>query len=192
MKTSATLPPGREFERELFGIGWMHSNFSLPDYLGFSPGMREVMEIPLLRFVDDKVEEYCPERPNWGRSGEIWLAVKKYLPRRVRGKFSGPLGLFVSVNGTSLDVQHGVDAFFFWQGVHVTLDASLIPKDKEGEVKRLKADFVITPGDMTNDKLDSLGKKVAQLLRKRVFWAKQSKLRKKRRREFHPEDFEEM
>ena len=179
----ASLPHGREFERELFGV--TGSQDEVPTYLDFDSAMREVMTTPLVRSDGEagEVEKYEPQRPNWGKSHQLWSEVRGRLPRRCEGKRSEPPSLYISI-GTSLDFHHGVDAFFFWKGVYLSLDASLIPKERvESGKGRLKADILVTPDDLTPTGLARLGENVAHQLKRRRYITRQMSQKKRLLRE---------
>lgn len=172
-----SLPPGREFEQKLFGVAGKLD--AIPPYLDFESAMRAVIEMPMAKFGPDGnlEDEYDPTKPNWGKLHELWSEVHKHLPRRSGGVRSGPMALYVSI-GTPLDFYHGVDCFFRWMGVYITVDASLIFKSKVGTGKhRLKADILVRPHNLTKPGLEHLGKHIAEQLKERrriARWAKRN------------------
>jgi hypothetical protein len=166
MEEETTLPYGREFELELLGITGEWSLNEKPDYLNFDSAMQKVAGTPLKK-PNHNGGWYTPTEPNWGKLYPLWLEVHRHLPRRCEGARSGPLSLYISV-GTSLDYHHGVDSFFWWMGVYVSIDASLVPKEKRGRGKEhLKADVLLTPDSLTPEGLVFLGEQVANLLKKK-------------------------
>ena len=175
----ASLPYGREFELELFGV--TGNPDEIPTYQDFDSAMREVMTTPLMRpdRESGEVERYEPTKPNWGKLYQLWLEVHRRLPRRCEGKMSGPLSIYISI-GTSLDFHHGVDAFFFWKEVYLSLDASLIPKERgESGKGHLKADVLITPDDLTPMGLAYLAEDIAHQLRRRRYITRQMSQKKR-------------
>jgi len=167
MKDRTFLPSGRKFERELFGgAGDMED---IPPYLDFTSAMNKVRESFLWRPNRESgtYETYDPFNPKWGHLHELWTEVYKRLPKRSSGVRSGPLSLHVAIN-TPLDYWHGVDAFFWWMGVYLTIDASQVSKGKEKKGKRhLKADLLVTPADLNPTRLASLGEYIANFLKEK-------------------------
>lgn len=178
------LPPGRAFEKEVFGV----TDESLPDAIfhppskrGFKRSLQDVIQENWAAFSEavelGETEYHNPSNPELGKTGDIWRAVKRHLPRRTRGSSSMPLQLFVAIGKKAFDWRHGVDAVFLWYGVIVTIDASLRSKDKDG---KLKADFVLNPRDLAPEALDVFGKRVADLLKQRRRFSRTERVRKKR------------
>jgi hypothetical protein len=168
---------GRGWEFEVFGVCSNEDPVCFPEYRGIKESIQEVMWMPLERTNGDgTVEQYDPMNPSWAMSGQLWSAVMKHLPRKVAGGWhSGPLSLHIACRDCtpSLDFYHGIDAFFFWEGVYVALDVSLLPKYE------VKADFLITPVEMTGEKLGSLGKEIAALLKRRRRAERHKNMKKK-------------
>ncbi len=168
MKTN-TLPLGRAFEKEVFGITEEDQEpfFRRPGRRGLNSSIQSVIQNNWASFAEalERGLDYChnPTDPRMGKTHILWSAVKRYLPRRVSGHRSLHLNLYVAVGRNALDWQHGVDAFFWWENVYVTIDVSLIPK--EGE--ELKADFVVNPEDLDGQRLSSLGREIGKLLKER-------------------------
>jgi len=167
MENEILLPPssrGSWWENQVFGVSSNKESPELPSYLNFYESMQEVMWTPLERTgPDGRLERYDPTDPNWGKSGQLWFEVKRNLPLRVGGVPRGPLFLHIACRAprTSLDFYHGIDAFFFWEGVYATIDVSLLEKEE------LKADILITPREMEPERLGSLGHEITQLLKGR-------------------------
>jgi hypothetical protein len=171
MDRKSFLPKGRQFERDLFGGAGEF--LEIPLYLPFTEAMADVRESFLHRFNKDfgLHETYDPYNPTWGKLKGLWLEVNNRLPKRSSGARSGPLALHVAIN-TPLDFWHGVDAFFWWEGTYLTLDASLVSKTRrvKGEKKKkgdLKADLLIKPEDLTPERLAVLGEQIATFLKER-------------------------
>lgn len=176
-----SMRSGRVFEREVLGI----DGDSYLVSAGIRPRRRSknssIRYIKLLnwKMYDNAVERglpYChnPEDPRMAQTRKIWLSVKKRLPRRVSGCRSGPLLFYISVGFNSLDFHHGVDFFFWWRGVYVSVDLTIDPyKDDD----LIKADVLFRPEDLEPEALDLFGRRVADLLR-----FKSSMFGKKRRR----------
>lgn len=172
MENQKTLPQGREFERYVFGV---------TDEAPFIPGDRRPgkrsFKASFQRIIAENWADYAeaiekglqnpynPSNPKVAMTGVIWSAVKRYLPRRVGGETSGPLNLYIAIGKTSFDWDYGVDAFFWWEGALVTIDASVYVKPDS----KLKADFLLNPWDLDGDKLENFGRKVANLLKERRF-----------------------
>ena len=174
-----SLPHGREFELELYGVTGKPDE--IPAYRDFDSAMREVIATPLVRCDTEsgEAERYEPTKPNWGKLHRLWLEVHERLPRRCEGRRSGPLFHFISI-GTSLDFHHGVDSFFWWNGVYLSLDASLIPKERgESGKGHLKADILITPDDLTPAGLPRLGEDIARQLKGRRYITRKMNQRKR-------------
>ena len=164
MEDEILLPSsgGSWWEDQVFGVSCNGELLELPPHLNFHESMQEVMWTPLERLGQDgQLETYDPMNPNWGKSGQLWFEVRRHLPLRVGGMPSGPLFLHIAcrTKRTSLDFYHGVDAFFFWEGVFVTIDVSLLEKAEP------KADFLVTPREMEPERLGSFGNEIAQLLK---------------------------
>lgn len=167
MSRSKTLPPGRAFEKKIFGVtegfGADLGLFTRPDYFDFKSSLEQVIEANWAMFAEswERGENifHNPTKPGMGRTHSLWEAVKNWLPSRLDGQSNLPLNLYVALGRNSLDHHHGVDAFFWWQGVYATIDASTRRKKE-----LLKADFLFTPKDLQHDRLLAFGKKVAELL----------------------------
>ena len=167
MTEEEVLLKGREFEVKVFGLPkdfWeVFGPFRQPEYLDFESSMQEVIELNNGMYAEAlaKGYPYChnPENPRMGRTHDLWAAVKNWLPRRIGSDVRLPLFLYVAVGRNAFDRYHGVDAFFWWRGVSVTIDVSTSNK------KCPSADFVFTPRDYFDSRLLSrFGKKVADLL----------------------------
>lgn len=97
-----------------------------------------------------------PKKPHTEAARAMHTRVAKNLPRGKR-----ELRLFVSI-GTTLDVYYGVDAFFEYRGVIVTIDVT-ISRYK----KKAKADFVLTASDFqSNDLYKKLDAVAAEIMEK--------------------------
>jgi hypothetical protein len=160
------LPPGREFERKVFGFWGENSNQQLPK-ISYDAAIVDVVYSH--RFIYDEEgngETYDSEKPQGGLNKEIWSAVRRYLPEEVEGLPDGGLCYHIAI-GMPLDRIYGVDAFFIWLGERVTIDASLRPQGQMG--KRLKADFLLGPVDVSSpENIMNFGYRVAMLLIRRV------------------------
>ncbi len=175
MEASRSLSSGREFERFIFG-----EIVENPDYITRGRLIpKEHLKNSSISYIirknwrdlGESLENgdpypHNPLRPDLGKTAQLWSAVRKYLPRRIKGRGGLPLNLYISSGRNSLDWCHGIDAFFYWQGVYVTFDVSLRPKDLQGT---LKADFVFGPNELTPEGLEFFGQKVAGLLRRRNY-----------------------
>ena len=167
MEIPKTLRHGRAFEKELFGVteeeDFIDPNLK-PSSRSYERSLKVIIDQVWAEYAEATckgLDAYDPTNPIVGKTPLIFRAVKKHLPRRVNGRSSFPLNMFIAVGRTSLDWQHGVDAFFVWEGVIVTFDASTRVKDPV----KLKADFLFLPSDLGREKLDKFGKNVADLLR---------------------------
>lgn len=170
-----SLLNGGALEYEIFGVGGAGdlADDEFPPYLSSNESIQKIVGGVLSRFKPNgkgEVEVYNPAYPIWGLTKELWRAVRRFLPRRLQGEVR-PLCLYIAVGWTSLDIYHGIDAFFWWQGAKVTLDVSMIPKIRipileKGE-SELKADILVLPEDMSPERLRLLGKKIATLLKER-------------------------
>jgi hypothetical protein len=171
MGTTNPLPPGRAFEEEVFGVTEENIEFAVryPRRIGIHASLQRVIQDNWTMYAEavEKNSAYChdPINPQMGKTHLLWVAVKDNLPRRINGHSALPLNLYIAVGRNSLDWRHGIDAFFWWQGVYVTIDVSLRPKSEE----ELKADFLVMPEDLEPEQLQNLGKKIAELLKERNF-----------------------
>ncbi len=194
---SKPLLSGQEFEILILGVANEYDPESNPPYLDFDASMQEVIGRPLIRVDDDgkPVEEYDPGNPTWGKTGEIWRAVKKHLPKKTAKGSSGPLFLYIAVGGspmTILDNRHGVDAFFWWEGAYATFDVAIFPKRKNGrKEERLKADCWFGMDTLNPGGLDAFGKQIAEILKGRRRANRQYKRKDKRKSRVSTAELEE-
>jgi len=168
------IQSGFDHEKRLFGHSTEEETGTLFPYkYPFKESVKRVMETPIITETEDgSIEYYNPADPNerWGMAGQVLSAVKKHLPRRVRGKRVGPIFLYPSL-GTGLDTFYGVDAFFYWNNMVVTVDASTRFKSKDPAdialgLRRLKADFLLLPEDIQDKKsIDGFGNRVASMFK---------------------------
>ncbi len=174
-KISRSRINGVSWEEELFGIRLSARQMTgFPEYLDFRASMREIIIKGCYgQSAGIQDYQYDPKKPKPGTSRELWRDVLKHLPCTKGTKYGIPkerLFLYLAIGQTSLDVWHGVDAFFHWQTACVTIDASTVFKKKEvsGDM-HLKADFVLMPQNTdSSDNLICLGAQIAALLMKRV------------------------
>lgn len=182
MTEEQSLPLGAEFEMEMFGVTSYLNNEQIPKYLDFDSSMEDIVRYPPIRDGENgQIEQYDPANPSWGKTAELWEVVRKYLPRYVGKNRETFLYLYVSVGRTSMDYWHGVDAFFWWEGCYVTLDASILQKHKGGRGKYgLKADFVLTPSNThSKESLSNTGRMIAEFLKRKKV-VERTKKKKKR------------
>lgn len=154
------LSNGRVFEEKVLGFHLVEHSDKTPVYLTLNNAIqREILE-NWRRLEENKGSafEYDPSRPRLGETHAIWSAVKNFLPSNRRKFGKTPLQFYVSVGNNALDYYHGVDAFFWWQGVFVTIDLTLRTH------KFRKADFFLQPKDLAHKNLMAFGEKVAGLL----------------------------
>lgn len=170
MITRKSLPLGREHELKLgvTAIGSEESLLKIPK-LDFFESMRQVMKTELV-MVENGAETdiYDPTNPTWDESPILFHAVRRHLPKRPKGS----LRLY-NANKTSLDIYHGVDVFFWWREVYVTIDLSLIEKPY-----RRTVDLVVDLTDMNFEAFDVLGAQIAEILkqkREKLKYQKQAK-----------------
>ncbi len=167
--TEAPLRVGRIFEKEVLGVTdeGKDSFVKFPTRRSFESSIQAIIAENWALYAESLekgLDDYHnPTRPNMGKTGQLWEAVRKYLPKRVDG-VKLPLNLYISVGRNALDWMYGVDAFFWWDGIYVTIDASLAKKEHG---YGLQADFVLNPVDLKADALNSLGRKIADLLKER-------------------------
>jgi hypothetical protein len=170
-----TLRSGRVFELDFWGkTDDSEEPFVLPCKLDLESSIQEVIQENWAKFgqaqeVGEDSYIHNPVNPEMGRTRELWRVVKKYLLRRVDGRRGAPLNLYVAVGRNSLDCHWGVDGLFWWQGVYITVDTSLAPKQKRAENRNLllKADFIISPEWLTQDGLSYVGREMARTLKER-------------------------
>src|SRR5579872_3883383 len=120
----SSLYPGRQFE--INTLGYTPITGYIPPYAEFNDSMWWV--------VSHQPEDYDFRRPTGGLNEELFELVAERLPKKWR-KF---LYLFIAV-GSSFDQYHGIDAFFYLNGVIVSIDVTT-DLSKTG-----KADFIVTP-----------------------------------------------
>jgi hypothetical protein len=143
---------GRQFEQFFFG-------FTIPDSEIFQYRLDEYIPFPeaLQEVKDAQFEGYNPSFPSGGCNKDFFDAVRKHLLVS-----DDSLEYFIAI-GTKLDFWHGVDAFFEWRGVGVTIDATLDPE------KIRKADFLITPELIESGEIYTVvAREIASLLVTRV------------------------
>lgn len=185
MEGNSILPLGRAFEEYVFGVSGHESvrpakkSLKTSMYLVIRDNWRMYSNS-----LDNGPPWHNPSYPTMGKTGQLWKAVKKNLPRRVLGR-KAPLDLHIAVGGTSLDWHYGADAFFWWQGAFVTFDASLISEEYQ---PYFKANFLLGPDDLLPESLDNFGFQVSQLLRLRSNYARRMETRG-RRKEINSEFF---
>jgi len=170
MKKDNLLPFGRRHELESTGITQIGRPEKVP-YKGFNQSLEEILNSRLKIEAKDDVPErvYNPADPKWGKMPILFASVKRYLPKRP--------GLFLyNAIGSSLDLLHGVDLFFFWNGVYATIDLSLADSLKE---LRGTVDLRQNLEDMTEEDFDVFGQQIAGILRKRKELKKQNKKKSK-------------
>src|SRR4051812_23836929 len=106
----SSLPSGRKWELQVLGFTVADREFARPmQYHEFDSYLMQVM-------LHQPVN-YNPRCPRSGMTSELYDSVRNYLPKKWR-KF---LSLYIAL-GLGLDRVHGVDAFFYLNGVSVTLD----------------------------------------------------------------------
>lgn len=164
---------GWDFEKHIFGrTAGSIRHWEIAD-LNFDDAIEKVIEDNWLHFAEaiDSGAEYChnPTMPKMGKTLELWRAVRRNLPNTMIDGRETVLNLYVAFR-SSLDVHYGIDAFFWWDGVYVTLDASLRQKEKgeEDPYLNLKADILI-PREAVSQSAGSgrFGMYVANLLKAR-------------------------
>lgn len=173
MVRNISLPRGRENETKSTGITQIGEKQEIP-YKFFADSMKEVMHSKLkIEAEGDMPEEIynpCNPQPLWGKMSILFASVKRHLPRRCE-KERPQLFLYNAI-GSSLDLLHGVDIFFLWSGVHVTIDLSLRLKPI-----RYSVDLTQDLEDMDEEAFDVFGKQVAELLKSR-----KEKIKRRKRR----------
>jgi hypothetical protein len=88
------------------------------------------------------------------------MPVPRLLLQAVKREMgSSDVEVYTSV-GTALDRYHGVDGYFFFQGVMVTMDVTLRDKPE------FKADLCFHEVDLDN--LDGFAKKIAEVMRAKL------------------------
>ncbi len=166
MGNDLSLRLGREFEVEIFG-NWLsdHSKFyadnRIPEYLDFESSIAQQIEINWKRAELSRElgqEFYDPSKPRTGKSLRVWSAVKNYLSSCNPKYRRLPLHLYVSVGWNALDYYHGVDAFFWWEGVYASVDLSLKRKESTS------ADLQLTREDLQSPYLGEFGRNVGEYL----------------------------
>lgn len=158
---------GRKFESEVLGITHTKSELeqykTFPDYLDLDRSIQQ----QIVRNWQKLEHAYQvggnghnPYEPIHGRTFDLWRVVSNSLLDI--GEEPEVL-LYLAVGKNSLDFHHGVDFFFWWKGVYVTVDLTTKPN------KRQKADFLFLPEDLEPSGLAQFGDRVAYLLWNRYF-----------------------
>jgi hypothetical protein len=158
------LRRGREFERHVFGDWiWSSDDFyqtrGLPGELDFERSIQEQIRLnwrraELAREIGQ--DFYDPSDPRTGESQRICAAVRGYL--RSQGHDPATLHLYVAIGWNSLDFWHHIDAFFFWDGVIVTVDLSTENKAD------FQADILLSTRDLNPRHLPAFGERVGKCL----------------------------
>ncbi len=126
------LTLGNQFEIDVLGFAWKFDE---------NPPVYATWNSSVFDAISRDLEGYDPSRPKGGLTEELFDGVRLYLnDKRLRRH----LRLYIAL-GTSLDYWHGVDAFLCIGGSCVTLDITTNPTKKQ------KADFLLTPDDVTRD-----------------------------------------
>lgn len=168
MNKVVTLSHGRAFEMEIFGVtegsfGDLGA-FIRHKYMDFDSSIQQIIEYNWAMYADALESGeglvYNPLNPHVGKSHLLWESVKNGLGSKVGVRGNLPLNLYIAIGRNALDYHHGVDAFFWWQGVYATIDVSVRIKDS----RELKADFLFLPKDLERSRLLNFGKNVASLL----------------------------
>lgn len=102
--------------------------------------------------------EHNPYQPTNGKIAEVWKYARRNLNKKWGKEDYYSLLLYLSVGRNSLDWHYGVDAFFWWNGVYVTIDVSTHRK------KKVKANFSLTSKQLDQKSLSQFGAAVAGLL----------------------------
>ncbi|MEQ1561537.1 MAG: hypothetical protein ABL899_02325 [Nitrospira sp.] len=167
MVSQKALLSGRAFEEKVFGLEGFWDKFgpyAEPDYFTFESSLQDIILCNWGMYAHslERGERYRhnPIDPWMGETRRIWLAVKNFLPSTVRSCDNPPLNLYVSIGRNAFDHFHGVDFFFWWNGVFVTVDITTLKSKNE-----YNADFLLTQYDLDDRcRLRSFGRGVASLL----------------------------
>ena len=137
---------GRLFEEEVL----LRCHFSWKGYVPFRESERLV----------EANQPWDPADPSTRGASDLHTQVAMALELENWDE----LRLFSALK-TPLDVFHGIDAFFEWQGWVVTLDLTCDPHKEN-----CKADFMIRPED-SDDDWKHVGCEIARLLKQGAFAA---------------------
>jgi hypothetical protein len=149
MSTNKILPPGREHELEVLGVtSTRDDNSPPPVYKDFRNSMREILKSRLMIYGKDGAKVFEARQPP---ADKLFRSIKKFLPKRPG------LSMYIPVE-SSLDYWHGVDLFFVWRNIYVTIDLSLVEKPL-----RRSVDITVDFTDMDDEAFDVLGKQIADL-----------------------------
>ncbi|MFA5889067.1 MAG: hypothetical protein WCW47_02380 [Candidatus Paceibacterota bacterium] len=171
MDTQVPLSPGRQWEVDFFGVRCPYGSFTPPAYQNFDPSVQEIIDAGGRNTGPGGAYNYNPATPRPSVSYDLWKQVQKGLPSYVKGQPHHHLFLYLAIGGMALDIYHGVDAFFFWNGTYVSVDVSITQKKRKGGRRngsRLKADVLITPADNNPARLRELGRQIAELFQSRL------------------------
>jgi len=155
---------GRKFETELFGEMPVRSQVR-PGYLSLERSIQQQVKSNWKRFgraIASGRVDHNPYEPATGKLDLVWKAVKRAIERKWPKDDYWPVLLYTAIGTNSLDWHHGVDAFVWWNGVFVTIDASTYYKGEK------KADFILTAAELRKPNLSYFGQRVANLLIRRT------------------------
>ena len=189
MSDLETLSGGRKFEHKVLGV-YSEASQELPQYFDFRESLDRVVNLNwnnYARSLRGEVEWHNPTNPTMGITAYLWKSVDQHLSMLDTQHGRVPLNLYISVGWNSLDFYHGVDAVFYWHGVFVTIDLSLVNKlEREGG---LKADVLFTPKDLEYSNLELFGEHVASLLHLRLSEERVKNVAKRRAALHHLSDY---
>ena len=154
---AAHVEEGYQFEEDFFGF---RSKFDPED-----PIFEGVKETTFHENVAKALElqetiPWDPRRPGTEMSWDLFRTVRHELPKEFRNEL-----LICCALGTPLDLM-GIDGFFLLDGnILGTVTFDLVRTRGLGQIKRLKANGLISPTDMRQrEKLERISKKIAHRL----------------------------
>jgi hypothetical protein len=145
---------GYQFEKDFFGISSKHDHrkgYHDDGWITFKEGLSETIR-------RQNVFRWDPRRPHTAFARNIFKAVKDSMSQKINGE----LFLYCAID-TALDREFGIDGFFVFENNFqflVTFD--LARSDNWHKRKSLKADILVTKGDMlSNRKVREIGQAIS-------------------------------
>ncbi len=155
---------GRQVESEIFGYPMRIQEpvWVRPEQLPLDRSIQQQIKVNWKNYANaievSSSYQHNPYDPQMGQTRMIWKSVKRAIERKWKTKDYWPVLLYVARGRSSLDYWYGVDAFFWWNGVHVTIDLSTKHKLNK------RAEFLLTPNQVVKEHLSYFGQQVANLL----------------------------
>lgn len=135
---------GHEFERDFFGFS---PTFD-PDKIDFDVKKKKKIFLDNVRKVilSQRKLSWDPKAPKTWRAKNLYFAVKSQLPKTQKNEI-----LLCCALGTTLDWIYGIDGFFVLESNPLgPITFNLARSDCKAQKKKLKANGLITPQDVSN------------------------------------------